>query len=297
LVLIVPTIEISNPMSRFIYKMPYPFLYLFYPRRNPSLSYTRQVQTVIAFVVFVLITVSSTEPQGALFIPSLGASTVIAVTSIFLFLAIATTDLSRKIEDQLEKAVNLRLQRIAPHHARIIKNNLESTPTKEISITLSDAKDEEIFVDQNAQVDLNEEFVNQFDVKDIIDDQPNNQVSIVFEDSPGIRSPPLFASNYINEINNEINNRIKISYQHLKEDTLAMAESLVADPPILIDPRMILYKVWQRPGGHAGLREIWRWVCYVIHILIYTSPVWWALWPDLSWEWLYFRSFYIVLFY
>lgn len=255
--------------------MPYPLLYLFYPRRNPSLSYTRQVQSVIAFILFVLITVSSGEPQGALFIPSLGASMVIAITSIFL--AIATTDLSRKIEDQLEKAVNFRLQRIAPHHARIIKNNLQSTPTRKKSITLSNAGEPQGFLDQKTQVDLDEESVNQFEIVEVIDDQLNNQVRIVFADSPGIRPPPSFTSNYINDI--------EISYQHVKEDALAIAESLVADPPILIDPRMIMYKVWQRPGGHAGLKEIWRWICYLVHILIYTSPVWWAVWLDLSLEW------------
>ena len=252
--------------------MPYPLLYLFYPRRNPSLSYTRQVQSVIAFILFVLITVSSGDPEGALFIPSLGASIVIAVTSIFL--AVATTDLSRKIEDQLEKAVNFRLQRIAPHHARVIKNNLQSTRPKQIFLTLINEPPQPQLPDQRADIWYDGLPINQFEIDQIVN-HPHH-VSITFNDYPGIRSGPDFISlrGYLDTI----------PYQHIKEDTLALAESLVADPPILIDPRMILYKVWQRPGGHAGLKEIWRWICYLLHILIYTSPVWWALWSDLSWE-------------
>ncbi len=97
--------------------MPYPWLYMFYPRRNPSLSYTRQIQTVMAFILFILVTVSAPNPEGPLFVPSIGATTVVAIINIFL--AIATTDLSRTIEDQLENAINRRLQRIAPHHARL----------------------------------------------------------------------------------------------------------------------------------------------------------------------------------
>lgn len=181
---------------------------------------------------------------------------------------------SRKIEDQLEKAVNYRLQRIAPHHARVTKNNLQSTAPRQIFLTLRNEPPQPLLPDQRNDIGYDDVPVNQFEIQQVVN-HPND-VTITFTDYPGVRSGPNFIPfpRYLDAIR----------YQHLREDTLAMAESLVADPAILIDPRMILYKVWQRPGGHSGLKEIWRWICYLVHILIYTSPVWWALWSDLSWE-------------
>jgi hypothetical protein len=49
-------------------------------------------------------------------------------------------------------------------------------------------------------------------------------------------------------------------------DALAIADSLMADPPIVIDYRMIVYKMWQRPSNYAIEKEIRRWVCYGIHV-------------------------------
>jgi hypothetical protein len=248
--------------------MHHPVLYLFYPRRNPSLSYTRQIQGLITFILFVLITIGAPDPSGALLVPSLGASIVVAVVTIFL--GITSTDLSRTIEDQLEQALNLRLQRIAPHHARVIKNNLHRTDTQAIQLSLRDevpprVPPRRIHVDAYNHAPINQ--------PELSADQPNLD-RIHLNDAPGCRESRPIDYSYLNDV----------PYKHLKRDALAISRGLVMDPPVLIDPRMIIYKIWQRPGHYAVDKELLRWACYAIHIGVYLSPVWWALWPDLSWQ-------------
>ena len=171
---------------------------------------------------------------------------------------------------------NRRLQRIAPHHPRLIKNNLESVPDQLIHFSAREPNPQnplptkKIYVEQ-----YNNLPINQPEVTDVSMSRQNPyHLQITMNDSSGIKPVPPFDGNYLNEI----------PYRHLKDDALAIAESLVADPQILIDPRMILFTLWQRPGGYSLVKESWRWICYAIHIGLYTSPAWWAFWPDLSWQ-------------
>jgi len=250
--------------------MHHPVLYLFYPRRNPSLSYTRQIQGIIAFILFVLITIAAPDLAGALFIPSLGASVVVAVTSIFL--TITSTHLSRIVEDQLEQALNYRLQRIAPHHARAIKNNLHPTEIRDIQLDTEElpASRTDTRVRRPKIVRYDHRPINQ---PELVEPQPNDD-RIHLRDSTGLSESPDIDYSYLNDI----------PYQHLRTDALAIADSLMADPPIVIDYRMIIHNIWQRPGNYAIEKEMWRWVCYGIHVGIYISPVWWALRPDWTWQ-------------
>jgi hypothetical protein len=222
--------------------MTYPVLYLFYPRRNPSLSYTRQIQSIIAFILFVLITIAAPDPSGTLFVPSLGASIVVAIISVFL--TITSTHLSRIVEDQLEQALNYRLQRIAPHHARTIKNNLHPTEIKMMTLGIEELPrfSTSALVKRAKITEYNHNPLNQ---PELLDPQPNDgRLHLI--DSIGLSKSADIDYTYLN----------RIPYEHLRTDALEIADTLMVDPPIVIDYRMVVSKKWQRSGYYSMDREI-----------------------------------------
>ncbi len=126
----------------------------------------------------------------------------------------------------------------------MIKNNLESVSDQRIHLIARDPAPQDPLPTEKIYVQTyNNLPINQPELCDV-SWSPHNpyDIRITMNDLAGIK--PVLHYDYINQM----------SYKHLKNDTLSIADSLVADPPILIDPRLILRKVCQRPGGYSFVK-------------------------------------------
>lgn len=245
--------------------MTFPILFLFYPHRNPTLSYTRQFQALCTFTIFILVTLSAAYPDGPTFIPAIGVSLLFG--SITLLLSIASTKLSRMIEDQFEMSINARLRYIVPYHDRLVGNNLEPA---------SEPSTQEVLLYRTSPEAETQQLVSKVGPVDSIS-LPRIQ-SFELHDPTAVLKLELNNDNNMTHLENtDFDYLTHVPYEHLDQDLEGLANDIMADPPVLIDALLVLGKCWRyQPTGSRTEKRCRRCVCYIFHIMIYFSPMTWA---------------------